>query len=76
MTNLPQQKQNMPRPCFMPFCFNTPYQFAPLLNLRSPIFGLTAFSWFICIYLSLFYYGSTIFDLHLFDLHPLFQECN
>jgi len=34
---------------FTPFCFNTPYQFTALLNLRSVIFGLTPFGWFICI---------------------------
>jgi hypothetical protein len=27
--------------CFMPLCLNVPCQFAPLLNLRSLVFGLT-----------------------------------
>jgi hypothetical protein len=31
---------------------NAPCQFTPHLNLRSVIFGLTPFAWFICIYLS------------------------
>jgi hypothetical protein len=30
-------------PCFTPFCFNAPYQFSPLNNLRPLIFGLKLF---------------------------------
>jgi hypothetical protein len=37
---------------FTPLCFTAPLQFK-LLNLRSLIFGLSPFAWFICIYLSL-----------------------
>jgi len=31
------------------FYFNVPYQFTPLLNLRSLIFGLTPFGWLLSI---------------------------
>jgi hypothetical protein len=30
----------IPRPCFMPFCYNAPCQFTQLLNLHSFDFGL------------------------------------
>jgi hypothetical protein len=35
--------------------FNAPCQFTPLLVLRSLIFGLKPFGWFICIYLGLLF---------------------
>jgi len=34
------------------FNFNTPYQFTPLLNLRSVIFGFTPFGWLLSITLT------------------------
>jgi hypothetical protein len=52
------------------FCFKDPFQFTPLLNLRSLIFGLTPVCWFISIYLSIFYCWE------YFYLRPLFQERN
>jgi hypothetical protein len=47
--------------CFTPFCFNAAYQFTPLLNLRYIMFGLTPFSWFVCIYLSFFLWEYNFF---------------
>jgi hypothetical protein len=40
--------------CFMPFYFNAPYQYTPVLNLNPLIFSLMPFGWFNCICLSLF----------------------
>ena len=34
-----------PKPCFTPFCLNTPCQFTPLLNLHPLNFGLMPFGW-------------------------------
>jgi hypothetical protein len=53
--------------CFMPFCFNSTYQFTPLPTLCPLLFSLMLCGMFISIYLSLFY-GSIIY------LCPLFQE--
>jgi hypothetical protein len=52
-------RQSTPSPCFTsvrftPFCFNSPCQFTPLLNLRALIPDLTPFGCSIFIYLSLF----------------------
>jgi hypothetical protein len=44
-----------PRPCFMPFVFNVPCEFVPLLHFGCLIFGLMCFGWFISIYLSLLF---------------------
>jgi len=38
------------------------------------IFSLTPFGWFTCMYLSLFFNGNIIFDLHYFDVCPVFRE--
>jgi hypothetical protein len=59
-------------PCFMPLCFIAPCQFTPFLNLCSFIFSLLPFGWFICVYLSLLFYGDNIFDSCLPDSHPPF----
>jgi len=53
------EELNTPRPCFMPvgfmpFCFSAPFQFTPVLNLWSLVFGVVPFGWLIYIYLSLF----------------------
>jgi len=52
-------------PCFTLFSFNAPWQFTPLLNFRSHIFGLLPFSWFIC-----------VFYLRLSHLRPFFEDQN
>jgi hypothetical protein len=43
-----------PSPFLMPFCFNDPGQFTPLLNLHPCIFTSALFGWFISTYLSHF----------------------
>jgi len=45
---------NTPSPFCMPFCFNDPGQFTPLLNLHPCIFTSALFGWFISTYLSHF----------------------
>jgi hypothetical protein len=45
----------IPRPCFTPFGFNAFCQFTALLNLCSPVFGLTLLIHFICTCLKLFF---------------------
>ena len=57
--------------CFMPFCFNAPYQFTPLPNLCPLIFSLMLSGWFISI-LTLLPCENIIFYLSLFNLCPLF----
>lgn len=73
--------KSIPRPCFMPVCFvpfcsNSPYQFTSLLNLHHVIFSLMPFGWFICIYLSLFFFWEKYFLFVIFYVCPLFQEHN
>lgn len=62
----------------MPCSFNTPCQHTPILNLCPLIFGLTPYGWLHSIMLTttyfIIYYAKIIFDLHLLDSSPLFQE--
>jgi hypothetical protein len=61
---------NTPSPSFTPFFFDAPYKFTPHFNLRTFIFGLTLFGWFISIYF--FSYGNIIFDLRFFWFYAYF----
>jgi hypothetical protein len=70
------QAKNINRICITPvaltrFCFNTSYQFIPLLNLRPQVIGLTPFG---CLHS--ISDGNIIFDLRLFYLRLLFRERN
>jgi hypothetical protein len=62
----------------MPSCFNSPCQYTPILNLHPLIFGLTLYGWLHSIVLTTTYsiisYGNLIFNLHLLDLCPCFEE--
>jgi hypothetical protein len=56
----------------MPFGFNSPCQFAPLLNLRYVSFGLAPFDWLRSVMLNPYFLMGILF----FYLRPLFQERN
>ena len=62
----------------MAFCFYAPSQYAPLLHLRSVIFGVMPFDWLLSLTLtfnsSSGFYANIIFNLCLLDLHPLSYE--
>ena len=68
------------RPCYTPvcftaFCFNDPYQFAPIFNLHSLILGLAPFGWLLTCY-GYYIWRKYHFLLKHFYLRPLFQEQN
>jgi hypothetical protein len=56
----------------MPFWFDAPYQFTPLLNLWPHIFSLVPFGWFICIYVSIFFLWEYIFFIYAFLIYVHF----
>jgi len=63
-------------PCFTPFCFTLfffcckiPYHFTHVFNLRSRIFGVAPFTWFLA-------FKSFFSEENIFYLRPLFQERN
>jgi hypothetical protein len=58
---------------FTPLCFNAPYQFTPLPNLRPVIFGLTLFGWFIQ-FICIFFMGTQFFIYAHFYFPPLYPE--
>lgn len=68
-----------PRPIVRPFlamfCFNAPYQYTPLLNLRPFIFSLTPFGWMRLLPRPLLLYGTVTFYLRVL-ITPNFQEYN
>jgi len=57
------------RPFFTSICFNAPYQFTPLYNVRCHIFGLTPFGWLRCSTLTPCFFSD--FNI-IFGLCPIF----
>jgi hypothetical protein len=61
---------------FYVIVLDAPYEFTPLSNLGSFIFGLEPFSFCDILRKWVIYNENIIFDLQRFCLHPLFQERN
>jgi len=66
-------KQSTPRPHFTPFCFfcaPKPIYTTPIINSCPTFFSLMFCGWLIL------HFGNIIFELHPFDLCPVFQKHN
>jgi len=60
----------VPSPCYT--FFLTPFTNLPLLNLRSPIFGLMPFAWLGCFMLTFYFDGNNMF-ISIFNFGTIFH---